>query len=143
MNEDIFKKEVRVAVEFQALVFGVPAFETGCSALKLLVHGKTPPPCRGGGPQGRRGLPPTLSSRMAHKRVVTTHMANRTAIMAAAWHTKESLRPCGRETPSAPSGLVPLRGGTVLLPPPVYNNVCSPPRVRIRENPCFFWKKVG
>ena len=38
---------------------------------------------------------------------------NKTAIMAAAWRTEGSLRPRGCETPSAPSGLVPLQGGTV------------------------------
>ena len=29
------------------------------------------------------------------------------------------------------------------MPGIIYNNVCSPPRVRILENPHFFWKKVS
>ena len=53
---------------------------------------------------------------------VSFRMANKTAIMAAARETKRydlarktkrPLWPRGCETPSAPSGLVPLRGGTV------------------------------
>ena len=113
----------------------------------------TPPPCRGGGPQGRRGFPPPLPSRMAH----------RTAIMAAAWRTKGSLRPTWRtERPLwpphgtqksryAPVGVrppPPLRGsspceaGQSYHFRPIYNKVSSPSYVRILENPHFFEKKV-
>ena len=57
---------------------------------------------------------PILSFRKGNKRGVTAlRMANKTAIMAAARRTEGALRPRGCETPSAPSGLVPLRGGTV------------------------------
>ena len=71
------------------------------------------------------GFPTHVSFRKGNKRVVTTlRMANKTAIMAAARETKghygrrtanrRGVTPRGCETPSAPSGLVPLRGGTVL-----------------------------
>ena len=63
--------------------------------------GKTPPPCRGGGPQGRRGFPCTRVTFLFFRPVYVI---------------RRCVRCCsrGRKTPSAPSGLVPLRGGTVL-----------------------------
>ena len=70
------------------------------------------------------GFPTHVSFRKGNKRVVTPlRMANKTAIMAAARETKghygrrtanrRGVTPRGCETPSAPPGLVPLRGGTV------------------------------
>ena len=59
--------------------------------------GKTPPPCRGGGPQGRRGFPCTRVTFLFFRPVYVI---------------RRCVRCCsrGRKTPSAPSGLVPLRG---------------------------------
>ena len=48
------------------------------------------------------------------KRPLWPPQGKQNGIMAAAGETEEALRSRGCETPSAPSGLVPLQGGTVL-----------------------------
>ena len=61
-----------------------------------------------------------------NKRVVTTPQGKQNGIMTAARRTEGALRPRGCEAPSAPSGLVPLRGGTVhscLLRLPAFRNL--------------------
>ena len=91
------------------------SFVIKCTASRHLpVRRKTPPPCRGGGPKGRRGFPPSCHSARRTKRPLWPPQGKQNGIMAAARRTEGSLRPRRRETPSAPSGLVPLRGGTVL-----------------------------
>ena len=60
----------------------------------------TPPPCRGGGPKGRRGFACTR---------VTSRIPLHTVLLNVSCGCYR-----GREPPPAPSGLVPLRGGTVL-----------------------------
>ena len=70
------------------------------------------PPLQGRWPEGPEGFPTHVSFRKANKRVVTTPQGKQKGIMAAARRTEGALRPRGRETPSAPPGLVPLRGGT-------------------------------
>ena len=100
----------------------------------LPVRRKTPPPCRGGGSKSRRGFPPTCHSARGTKRPLWPPQGKQkgrydpphgeqTAIIAAARETKghygrrtanrRGVTPRGCETPSAPSGLVPLQGGTV------------------------------
>ena len=52
------------------------------------------PPLQGRWPAGPEGFPIHVSFRKGNKRVVTTlRMANKTAIMAAAWRTEGVLRP--------------------------------------------------
>ena len=61
---------------FQTLKLGV-------RALKLLVRGRNSSALQGRCPAGPEGFPAHAAFRMAH----------RTAIMAAAWRTEETLRP--------------------------------------------------
>ena len=65
-----------------------------CNRYHTFTHRKTPPPCRGGGPEGRRGFTSTLPLRMENKR----------AIM-------DALRPRGRETPPPLRGSSPCKAG--------------------------------
>ena len=101
------------------------SFVIKCPASRHLpVRRKTPPPCRGGGSKSRRGFPPTYHSARETKgslrpsawrtkRPLWPPRGKQKGIMAAARRTEGALRPHGCETPSAPPGLVPLRGGTV------------------------------
>ena len=111
------------------------SFVIKCPASRHLpMRRKTPPPCRGGGSKSRRGFPPTCHSAKGTKRPLWPPQGKQkgrydpphgeqTAIIAAARETKghygrrtanrRGVTPRGCETPSAPSGLVPLQGGTV------------------------------
>ena len=60
---------------------------------KFKTVSKTPPPCRGGGPKGRRGLTSTLLFRMAHKRVIMPPHGTQKGHYAPAWWTNGSF-PC-------------------------------------------------
>ena len=100
------------------------SFVIKCTASRHLpVRRKTPPPCRGGGSKSRRGFPPTCHSARGTRRPLWPPQGKQKGRYDPARRTKghygrrkanrRGVTSRGCETPSAPSGLVPLQGGTV------------------------------